>query len=250
MKTKRLVKDVLSRNSGNTTRNYSVILCNFYDIMHIVLSMDNNFIVKDGWAFVGFFLILAAAGFLMKHGGYIVYIPSVLLLVFVLWFFRNPERHAPQGDHIVSPADGTVIKIAKNDKYEQFMGKDAVCVSIFMSVLNVHVNRFPVNGIVIDKQYHPGKFHIASVDKASEFNEQTALFLQDDKGKRLVIVQIAGSVARRIVCNADKGSKMTTGQRYGMIKFGSRLDVYVGPDREIKVRLGDKVTAGETIIAV
>ena len=249
MKMKRLVKDVLSRNPGNQMRNYSLILCNLFRIMYIVCIMDNNFIVKDGWVFIGFFLLLAAGGLLIKHG-YILYIPSIVLLVFVMWFFRNPERHSPAGDHIVSPADGTVIKIVKNSKYEQFIGKEAVCISIFMSVLNVHVNRSPVNGVVIDKQYHPGKFHVASVDKASEFNEQTALFLQDDKGRKLVVVQIAGSVARRIVCNVDKGSKMTTGQRYGMIKLGSRLDVYVEPDRDIKVRIGDKVTAGETIIAV
>ncbi len=211
--------------------------------------MDNNFIVKDGWVYIGFLFILAVIGFLIRHG-YILYIPSILLLVFVMLFFRNPERNTPSGDYVISPADGTVIKIAKNNKYEQFMGKDAVCLSIFMSVFNVHVNRFPVHGIVIEKKYNPGIFHVAYADKASELNEQTALFINDEKGRKLVAVQIAGSVARRIVCNADKGSKMTTGKRYGMIKLGSRLDVYVEPDREIKVRIGDKVKAGETIIAV
>ncbi len=211
--------------------------------------MDDNFIVKDGWVYIGFFLILTLIGLLIRHG-YFIYLPAIALLLFVMWFFRNPERNTPAADSVISPADGTVIKMVKNNKYEQFMGKDAVCVSIFMSVLNVHVNRFPVNGVVIDKQYHPGKFHVAYVDKASEFNEQTALFIQDDKGRKLVVVQIAGSVARRIVCKVDKGSKMTTGKRYGMIKLGSRLDVYVEPDREIKVGIGDKVKAGETIIAV
>lgn len=210
--------------------------------------MDNNFIVKDGWVYIGFFFILALIGLLLKQG--YIYVPSILLLVFLMWFFRNPERQTPEGDHVVSPADGTVIKIEKNDRYEQFMGKDAVCTSIFMSVLNVHVNRFPVTGTVVDKIYKPGKFHIASVDKASEFNEQTALFIKDERERKLVIVQIAGSVARRIVCNVEKGSEMTTGKRYGMIKLGSRLDVYVEHDREIKVKRGDKVKAGETIIAL
>jgi len=210
--------------------------------------MDDNIIVKDGWIYIGFFFLLALIGALIKHG-YIIYVPSIILLVFVLWFFRNPERETPEGDHVVSPADGTVIKIEKNNKYEQFIGKDAVCVSIFMSIFNVHVNRAPVNGIVIDKVYSPGKFHIASVDKASEFNEQTALFIKDDNGRKIVVVQIAGSIARRIVCNVDKGSKMTMGKRYGMIKLGSRLDLYVEYDRKVIVNIGDRVKAGETIIA-
>ncbi len=211
--------------------------------------MDDTFIAKDGWVYIGSFVILTIIGLLIRHG-YILYIPSILLLGFVTWFFRNPERNTPTGDYVISPADGTVIKVEKNNKYEQFMGKDALCVSIFMSVFNVHVNRFPVNGVVIDKKYNPGKFHVAYADKASELNEQTALFISEEKGKKLVVVQIAGSIARRIVCNVDKGSKMTTGKRYGMIKLGSRLDVYVEPDREIKVNIGDKVKAGETIIAV
>jgi phosphatidylserine decarboxylase len=210
--------------------------------------MDDNIIVKDGWVYIGFFFLLALIGALIKHG-YIIYVPSIILLVFVLWFFRNPERETPEGDHVVSPADGTVIKIEKNNKYEQFIGKDAVCVSIFMSIFNVHVNRAPVSGIVIDKVYSPGKFHIASVDKASEFNEQTALFIKDDNGRKIVVVQIAGSIARRIVCNVDKGSKMTMGKRYGMIKLGSRLDLYVEYDRKVIVNIGDRVKAGETIIA-
>ncbi len=211
--------------------------------------MDDTIIVKDGWLYIGFFLVLTAAGFFIGHGYYLS-IPSALVLAFLVWFFRNPERQVPAVESVISPADGTVIKIEKNNKYEHFLGKDAVCVSIFMSVFNVHVNRFPVNGIVVDKQYHPGKFHVASVDKASEFNEQTALFLSDDKGRKLVVVQIAGSVARRIVCRVEQGTKMTAGTRYGMIKLGSRLDVYVERDRSINVKIGDKVRAGETILAV
>ncbi len=219
--------------------------------MYIVGLMDDTFIIKDGWSYIGFFVLLAVIGLSLRHHyGYFLFAPSVVLLAFMMWFFRNPERTAPQGDHVVSPADGTVIKIVKNDKYGQFMGGDAVCVSIFMSVFSVHVNRCPVNGTVIEKKYNPGKFHIASVDKASDLNEQTALFIEDEKGGKIVIVQIAGSVARRIVCAIDAGARMTLGRRYGMIKLGSRLDVYVGPAREVKVGIGDKVKAGETIIAV
>lgn len=210
--------------------------------------MDDTFIARDGWRYIGFFAVLTLVGLLVKHG-YVVYVPSILLMSFTVWFFRNPERQAPPGDHVVSPADGTVIKIEKNDRYAHFMGDDAVCISIFMSVFNVHVNRFPVNGSVVDKIYKHGKFHVASVDKASEFNEQTALFVEDRSGKRLVVVQIAGSVARRIVCAIEKGAEMTSGKRYGMIKLGSRLDVYVGPDRKMNVKTGDRVKAGETIIA-
>lgn len=216
--------------------------------MYIPL-MDNHFIIaKDGWRYVGLFVLLTAAGLLFRHG-YFLSVPAGIVLAFVLWFFRDPERRTPAGDAVISPADGTVIKIEKNGRYEQFMGKDAVCISIFMSVFNVHVNRFPVNGTVADKRYTPGKFHIASVDKASELNEQTALFIEDGKGRRIVVVQIAGSVARRIVCGIEKGTGMTAGKRYGMIKFGSRLDVYVDPVRTVKVHNGDKTRAGETIIA-
>ncbi len=213
------------------------------------MNTDDTVIIKDGWRYIGFFVLLTFAGLLLKYG-YFLYVPSILLLVFVTWFFRNPERNTPHGNHIISPADGTVIKIEKNDKYKEFIGNDAVRISIFMSVFNVHVNRSPVDGVVVDKKYNPGKFHIASVDKASELNEQTALFINADSGKRLVVVQIAGSIARRIVCNAEKDMRMTIGQRYGMIKLGSRLDIYVDSCMKINVKSNDKVRAGETIIAV
>lgn len=238
MKTKSIVK-----------REKLLFLCKSCDMVYRIAVMDKSIIVKDGWVYIGFFLILTAAGLVIQHGYYLS-VPSAGVLLFVTWFFRNPERNTPAGDAVIAPADGTVIKIEKNNKYAQFMGNDAVCVSIFMSVFNVHVNRFPVNGVVVDKHYHPGKFHVASVDKASEFNEQTVLFLRDDTGKKLVVVQIAGSVARRIVCKVEQGTKMTAGSRYGMIKLGSRLDVYIEPDRLIKVKIGDTTRAGETILAV
>lgn len=167
---------------------------------------------------------------------------------FTLNFFRDPERVSPGGDHIViSPADGKVISIKKVTETEFFNG-EALQISIFMSPLNVHVNRIPVSGKVAHYRYVPGEFFAAFEDKASEKNEQTIIGLESGK-RKVMFKQIAGFVARRIVCNLQVGDSVTAGERFGMIKFGSRVDVFLPPGSIPKVNLDEKAVAGETILA-
>jgi phosphatidylserine decarboxylase len=164
-------------------------------------------------------------------------------------FFRDPERVTPAGaDLIVAPADGRVIKVAPV-RDERFLEGEAMLVSIFMSPFNVHVNRAPVSGRVVDVRYTHGKYFRAFADKASLDNEQNAVLLEDEQGRRLGCVQIAGFLARRIVCYLRPGMNVERGQRYGMIKFGSRADVYLPPAAQIRVQVGDRARAGVTVLA-
>ena len=167
---------------------------------------------------------------------------------FCLWFFRNPQRHPPDGDDLViSPADGTVLH-AQEVHDDQWVGGPCIKVSIFMSVLNVHVNRAPLTAKVVRKRYVPGKFLVASLDKASVDNERCALTLEDERGRQLTVVQIAGLVARRIVTYPAEGQRLVRGSRYGLIRFGSRLELYLPPGTRIQVEPGQRTRAGETII--
>jgi phosphatidylserine decarboxylase len=167
---------------------------------------------------------------------------------FTLNFFRDPERVSPGGDTIViSPADGKVISIKKVIENEFFKG-EALQISIFMSPLNVHVNRIPISGKVAHYRYVPGEFFAAFEDKASEKNEQTIIGLESGRGK-VMFKQIAGFVARRIVCNLQVGDSVSAGERFGMIKFGSRVDVFLPPGSVPKVALEQNAVAGETILA-
>lgn len=172
-----------------------------------------------------------------------------LLFIFVLNFFRDPERDIPSDDaSIVSPADGRVIKadVVRDDR---FLGKDVLKICIFMNVFNVHVNRSPASGKVTKVVYNPGKFFNASFDKASLENEQNAVFLKTTGGQVIVFNQIAGLIARRIVCHVNTASALAKGERFGMIRFGSRVDVYLPVGCESAVKAGDKVSAGSTILA-
>lgn len=174
---------------------------------------------------------------------------AILLFVFTLNFFRDPDRVTPTGnDLVVSPADGTVIKIEDvvEDKY---LKSEARMVSIFMSPVNVHVNRNPISGVVGYYQYVKGEFFAAFEDKASLKNEQTHIGMENSKGK-VFFKQIAGFVARRIIANLTIGDSVEAGKRFGMIKFGSRVDIYVPKNAELNVVLNQKTVAGETIIAV
>src|SRR3989338_2016331 len=171
------------------------------------------------------------------------------LTIFIVSFFRDPEREIPsETDAIISPADGRII-IVDSVFENRFMKQDAIKISIFMNVFNVHVNRVPASGKVSGAFYNPGKFFSADKDKASLENEQNALLIEADNSKRFVVNQIAGLIARRIVCYAKEGDKIERGKRFGMIRFGSRLDVYLPADCRIKVKVGDKVKAGSSILA-
>lgn len=167
--------------------------------------------------------------------------------LFAAFFFRDFERNVPDGAKlIVSPADGTVIGI--DEVHEPtFLGGPATRVSIFMSVFNVHVNRAPVTGRVCYKYYSPGEFHVAFVDKASELNEQLSMGLEFG-GQRCLVRQIAGWVARRIVCRAEVGDELACGERFGLIRFGSRVDLFLPRETAVTVVVGDKVRAGETVL--
>ena len=175
-------------------------------------------------------------------------VPALLLTFFICWFFRDPERFITKDEGaIVSPADGRVIVIEKVTSGE-YVDTEALKVSIFMNIFNVHVNRVPSDGIVQEIKYTPGKFFNASFDKASEFNERSALTIKTKAGYTYKVVQIAGLIARRIVCKIEENTFLRRGDRYGMIRFGSRLDLYLPCDTKIIVEKGQKVKAGSSIL--
>jgi phosphatidylserine decarboxylase len=166
----------------------------------------------------------------------------------VCGFFRDPDRLIPdQPGALVSPADGKVILAGVVEKSPYYAGP-VMKISIFMSVFNVHVNRVPFDGLVKKIDYYPGKFFSANLDKASLENEHNAVFIEMENGKPLCVVQIAGLIARRIICKIQPGDQLTRGQRFGLICFGSRLDVYLPTEIELKVAVGDKVQAGASIL--
>ena len=203
----------------------------------------------EGWRFVGIFAaITALLAMVWEPLGWI----GLVLTIWCYYFFRDPERIVPQtADVVVSPADGVVQMISKVEAPEELeMGKKKFTrVSIFMSVFNVHVNRAPAEGTITKSVYVPGKFFNATLDKASKDNERQLLAMKTKNGKDLCFVQIAGLVARRIVCDATVGQTYKAGERFGMIRFGSRLDVYLPEGIEPQVVLGQTMVAGESVIA-
>jgi phosphatidylserine decarboxylase len=172
-----------------------------------------------------------------------------LLVTFSIWmFFRDPDRVIPADqDAVVSPADGKVL-FAGSEENNPYLNGPCIKVSIFMSVLNVHVNRVPREGVVREIDYYPGKFFNAALDKASKHNEKNAVFVKTDDGKEICFVQIAGLIARRIICYIQPGDQVKRGQRMGLICFGSRVDVYLPAQTRLKVAKGDKVRGGNTIL--
>ena len=172
----------------------------------------------------------------------------LLLTLFCCHFFRDPERVVPrEPDLAVSPADGKIIKIAMMP--DPFTNAPRQCICVFMNVFNVHVNRSPVAGRVADIAYSPGKYINAAFDKASTDNERCAYSLEDPAGDCWTMVQIAGLIARRIVCRVEPGDSLARGQRFGMIKFGSRVDLYLPEGYAPAVSIGQKVLAGQTVLA-
>ena len=174
---------------------------------------------------------------------------SLILAIFSLYFFRNPSRRIPTVEGgVVAPADGVVIYLG--NAVEEHLGEEMTKISIFMSVFSVHINRAPVTGKIIDNFYVTGKFLDVRDERATFENERNGLVVETDKGLKLVVVQVAGLIARRIVCYPLVGQMMIRGTRYGLIRFGSRLDVYLPKSAEIKVHMGQKTVAGETILGI
>ena len=174
---------------------------------------------------------------------------ALVLTLFILYFFRNPQRTVPGDENaVLAPADGKVIYLG--DAFEEHLGKETTKISIFMSVFNVHINRVPVTGTVTDTFYIRGKFLEVRDERATFENEQKGLVLETAKGWKLVVVQVAGLIARRIVCYAEKGTPLVRGKRYGLIRFGSRLDVYLPKETVVRVKMGDTTVAGETILGI
>ncbi len=204
-------------------------------------------VAKEGWPFIFF-----AAGSSVIFALLQWEIPAVAALAvtaFVLYFFRDPERVVPDGKGLlVSPADGKIIEIVQA-REGALSSQAATRVSIFMNVFNVHVNRFPVTGIVKRIEYQPGSFLPADKKNALIRNEQNRLLVEDELGYEITVVQVAGLVARRIVCWAETGDKLKRGQRFGLIRFGSRLDIYLPPQYSVCVKQGSRVWAGQTVVA-
>lgn len=203
-------------------------------------------IARPGYGFIGgaafVTAILAIVGLTWLAVG------ALGVTLFICFFFRDPDRAVPVSDTgVVSPADGKVIRVDHVDASPFEKGR-CLKISIFMSVFNVHVNRIPFKGKVTRIRYNPGKFFTANLDKASTDNEQNALLLETDTGRTVCFVQIAGLVARRIICNIREGDRFEKGQRFGMICFGSRLDVYLPENTDLSVAVGDKVKAASSVL--
>jgi phosphatidylserine decarboxylase len=202
---------------------------------------------REGYPFIIVFAALTAVAALLRvHWMTPVFL---ILTLFMFYFFRDPERTTvPDRNAFYSPADGKIIVIGEAEENEVLDGK-ALKISIFMSPLNVHVNRSPCDGVVREVKYYPGKFFNAYTDEASIKNEHITMLLEGGHGK-IVVKQIAGSVARRAVCRVRPGETLKQGQRYGIIKFSSRLDVFLPLNTAVKVKLNDKVKAGETVLGI
>ncbi len=174
----------------------------------------------------------------------------LVLAALVLAFFRDPERVAPSDPAvIVSPADGRVLTVERKENGHRLVRSPMQRISIFMSPLDVHINRAPAGGLVREIHYHPGQFRAAYADDASDVNESNAVLVECEGGARMVVVQIAGWLARRIVCRAHVGDQVARGERFGLIMFGSRVDLYLPPEISISVKAGDRVSAGSSIVA-
>lgn len=207
---------------------------------------ENTPIAVEGLPFAVPLLILSAV--LWYLGVRYPALFFTLLTIFVLWFFRNPDRVVPQDPAaVISPADGKII-VAEEVNEDRYLKEKALKISIFMNVFNVHVNRVPYSGKVLDVSYNEGKFISANLDKASMDNEQNAVILETASGKKIMFVQIAGLIARRIVCYLKPGDSVEKGKRMGLIRFGSRVDVYLPAGSILNVKIGDKVVAGESIL--
>lgn len=204
------------------------------------------YIAREGWLFIAIAFSAALGVTLLADGLWAV--PLWVIAFFILQFFRDPQREVPaMPNAVLSPADGRIVAVEK--VRDPYLEREAVKISVFMNVFNVHSNRSPVDGEVRDKWYFPGKFINADLPKASLENERNALWIKTDHGVDVTCVQVAGLVAKRIICHVSPGDHLKRGQRFGFIRFGSRVDVYLPPDTRINVNIGDKVYATETVLA-
>jgi len=206
---------------------------------------ENKPIAVEGYPFI------AAAGFATLVFTLLLWkVPAVVALfltLFITYFFRNPERTVPEDENaVVAPADGVIIYLGPSA--EDHRKEEMTKISIFMSVFNVHVNRSPISGRIIDTFYCRGKFLDVRDERATFENERAGLVLEGPRGITIVVVQVAGLIARRIVCYPHKGDTLMRGERYGLIRFGSRLDVYLPRNSDLRVAIGDKTVAGETVL--
>jgi phosphatidylserine decarboxylase len=203
-------------------------------------------IAREGWTYLA--LSVVAALLLTFFRLWVLAAPAWLAVIFIAQFFRDPARRVPREPNaVLSPADGKVVSVSKTR--DPYLDRDALKISVFMNVFNVHSNRSPVDGEVVAAWYHAGTFVNAALDKASLENERNALHLRTPAGADVTCVQIAGLIARRILCYVKPGDSVARGQRYGFIRFGSRVDVYLAPDAQPRVAIGDVVYATETVLA-
>ncbi|HSA72253.1 MAG TPA: phosphatidylserine decarboxylase [Burkholderiales bacterium] len=203
-------------------------------------------IAREGWLFVGIAVAVSLlVGFWL---GWWWSVPLWLGAIFILQFFRDPPREVPDAPGaVLSAADGRVVEVSRAQ--DPYVKRDALKVSVFMNVFNVHSNRSPVDGVVKERWYFPGAFVNAALDKASLENERNALWLHTPEGHDVTCVQVAGLIARRILCYVGTGAELKRGQRFGFIRFGSRVDHYLPLDVEVKAAIGDKVYAAESVLA-
>jgi phosphatidylserine decarboxylase len=202
-------------------------------------------IAREGWPFLTLAIVVSA---LMTYFFAKWSIPCWIITLFILQFFRDPGRIIPQQENaVLSPADGRIVVVEKTQ--DPYANREALKISVFMNVFNVHSNRAPVDGKIEQVQYFPGKFVNADLDKASLENERNAITIKAANGQTVTCVQVAGLIARRILCYVNKGDALKRGQRYGFIRFGSRVDVYLPLTAIPKVTVGDNVSATETILA-
>jgi len=203
-------------------------------------------IAREGWPFLAVAVAVSlGTGFFL---GWWWSIPFWLVAAFIAQFFRDPARRVPDDPQaVLSPADGRVVEVSRTS--DPWLNRDALKVSVFMNVFNVHSNRSPVDALVKERWYFPGAFVNAALDKASTHNERNALHLRTPAGQDVTCVQIAGLIARRILCYVGAGAELERGQRFGFIRFGSRVDVYLPLDAQVRAAIGDKVYAAESVLA-
>lgn len=203
-------------------------------------------IAREGWPFLGGSVLAALLATVFLGTAWSI--PFWGVALFVLQFFRDPPREVPAGaKRVLSPADGRIVVIEPTR--DPWLDRDCLKISVFMNVFNVHSNRSPVDGTVIRRWYHPGKFINADLDKASTENERNALHIRTTDGQDVTCVQVAGLIARRILCYVEAGKDLVRGERYGFIRFGSRVDLYLPKDAHVKVGVGETVRATSTILA-